>query len=192
MALDKLVDSTQLDADLTSVANAIRTKGGTSAQLAFPAGFVSAVQAISGGGGIQMKSGSLEVESDYTYTRNATQSYTGTILVDTGLSEIEIIFVWTENYERRAFTEFTKPYFAWAMFAKGIRTGSNNAVPAYYGFASAAVANSSNNYAWNGTQGVLLNATTSSIPKGKFGIKTADANTPIRAGQELKWVAYGT
>ena len=43
MAYDKLVDSTQLDSDLTSVANAIRTKGGTSAELAFPAGFVSAV-----------------------------------------------------------------------------------------------------------------------------------------------------
>lgn len=42
-----LVDS----ADLTSVANAIRTKGGTSAQLSFPAGFVSAVQAIPAGGG---------------------------------------------------------------------------------------------------------------------------------------------
>ena len=46
MAVDKLVDSTQLDADLTRVANAIRTKGGTSGQLAFPAGFVSAVNAI--------------------------------------------------------------------------------------------------------------------------------------------------
>lgn len=52
MAVDKLVDSTQLDADLTSVANAIRTKGGTSADLAFPAGFVSAVQAIPSGGGL--------------------------------------------------------------------------------------------------------------------------------------------
>ena len=51
MSVDKLVDSTQLDSDLTSVANAIRTKGGTSAQLAFPAGFVSAVQAIPTGGG---------------------------------------------------------------------------------------------------------------------------------------------
>ena len=50
MAVDKLVDSTQLDADLTSVANAIRTKGGTSAQMAFPAGFVSAVEAIPSGG----------------------------------------------------------------------------------------------------------------------------------------------
>lgn len=55
MAVDKLVDSTQLDADLTTVANAIRTKGGTSADLAFPAGFVSAVQAIpSGGGGVSV------------------------------------------------------------------------------------------------------------------------------------------
>lgn len=51
MAVDKLVDSTQLDADLTSVANAIRTKGGTSAGLAFPAGFVSAVEAIPVGSG---------------------------------------------------------------------------------------------------------------------------------------------
>lgn len=51
MAVDKLVDSTQLDADLTSVADAIRTKGGTSAQLAFPADFVQAIDAIETGGG---------------------------------------------------------------------------------------------------------------------------------------------
>ena len=51
MALDKLVDSTQLDGNLTSIANAIRAKGGTSAQLAFPQGFVDAVEAIETGGG---------------------------------------------------------------------------------------------------------------------------------------------
>lgn len=51
MTVDKLVDSTQLDAGLTSVANAIRAKGGTSADLAFPSGFVSAVNAIPSGGG---------------------------------------------------------------------------------------------------------------------------------------------
>lgn len=50
MSIDKAVDSTQLDADLTSVANAIRTKGGTSAQLAFPAGFVQAIGDIETGG----------------------------------------------------------------------------------------------------------------------------------------------
>lgn len=37
--------------DLTSVANAIRTKGGTTAQLVYPSGFVSAINAIDTGGG---------------------------------------------------------------------------------------------------------------------------------------------
>lgn len=37
-------------ADLTAVANKIRSKGGTSAQLEFPTEFVSAIEAISGGG----------------------------------------------------------------------------------------------------------------------------------------------
>lgn len=37
--------------DLSSVASAIRTKGGTSTQLAFPAEFVSAIDAIPTGGG---------------------------------------------------------------------------------------------------------------------------------------------
>lgn len=51
MAVDKLVDSTQLNSDLTSVANAIRAKSGGSGQLAFPAGFVSEIGNIPSGGG---------------------------------------------------------------------------------------------------------------------------------------------
>lgn len=51
MALDKVIDSAVLDAGLTSVADAIRAKGGTSEQLAFPNGFVSAVEGIQAGGG---------------------------------------------------------------------------------------------------------------------------------------------
>lgn len=49
MAVDKLVDSTQLDSDLGDIAIAIRTKGGTSAQLSFPSGFISAIEAITTG-----------------------------------------------------------------------------------------------------------------------------------------------
>ena len=64
MAVDKLVDSSQLDADLTSVANAIRTKGGTSASLAFPADFVSAIGAIPTGGGGGGVSGTFTPASD--------------------------------------------------------------------------------------------------------------------------------
>ena len=49
MAYDKVIDSSKLDSDLTSVADAIRSKGGTSEVLAFPAGFVSAIEAIEAG-----------------------------------------------------------------------------------------------------------------------------------------------
>lgn len=51
------------DTSLTSVANAIRTKGGTSSALAFPTGFVSAIQAIptDGGGGTPRTSDDLTV-----------------------------------------------------------------------------------------------------------------------------------
>ena len=41
------------DTDLTSVANAIRTKGGTSAQLEFPSEFVSAIGNIPSGGAVE-------------------------------------------------------------------------------------------------------------------------------------------
>ena len=51
MAFDKVIDSAVLDADLTAVADAIRSKGGTSEPLAFPDGFVNAVEGISAGGG---------------------------------------------------------------------------------------------------------------------------------------------
>ena len=74
MAVDKLVDSAQLDADLTSVANAIRTKGGTSGQLAFPSGFVSAIGDIpTGGGSTTLKMGVLRpdavLEKSFTFDK---------------------------------------------------------------------------------------------------------------------------
>ena len=73
MAVDKLVDSTQLDADLTSVANAIRTKAGTSGQLAFPSGFVSAIGNIPSGGSASIKRCILrpdaEIEKSWIYDK---------------------------------------------------------------------------------------------------------------------------
>lgn len=46
MANYRVVDADKLDADLTTVADAIRAKGGTSEKLAFPDGLVSAVEGI--------------------------------------------------------------------------------------------------------------------------------------------------
>ena len=53
------------DTELTSIANAIRTKGGTQVQLSFPTEFVSAINAISGGGGgLEYETGTFSPESD--------------------------------------------------------------------------------------------------------------------------------
>ena len=68
MALDKLVDSTQLDNNLTRVANAIRAKSGGTGQLAFPSGFVSEIGNIPTGGGGITPTGTKEI----TITENGT------------------------------------------------------------------------------------------------------------------------
>lgn len=61
------------DTELTSIADAIRTRGGTSAQLEFPTGFVSAVNAIpSGGSDFPYAS----VVSEYTPTTTVTYEST--------------------------------------------------------------------------------------------------------------------
>ena len=80
MAVDKLVDSSQLNSDLTSVANAIRTKGGTSASLSFPAGFVSAIGNIpTGGGGGNIVTGTFTPTSAEKGTaKSITIPYSGT------------------------------------------------------------------------------------------------------------------
>lgn len=73
MAVDKLVDSAQLDADLTSVANAIRTKGGTSGDLAFPSGFVTAIGDIPTGGTVTLTPYTIrpdvELVQSYSYDK---------------------------------------------------------------------------------------------------------------------------
>jgi hypothetical protein len=51
MAYDKVVDSSVLDAGLKQIADAIREKGGTSDNLAFPAAMAEAIAAIEAGGG---------------------------------------------------------------------------------------------------------------------------------------------
>ena len=85
MAYDKVVDSSVLDAGLKQVADAIREKGGTSDNLAFPTGMAAAVSAIQAGGGGGGTGGSTTVESvpakdvnfyDYDGTRIAAYTLT--------------------------------------------------------------------------------------------------------------------
>lgn len=58
------------DNSLASVADAIRSKGGTSDSLVFPDGFVSAISAIQTGGGAPSQQAKLTITSlDYTGNR---------------------------------------------------------------------------------------------------------------------------
>ena len=117
MSVDKLVDSTQLDADLTSVANAIRTRGGTSSQLAFPSGFASAVGAIgniytAGDEGKVVSSGALVSQTDHsdvtpttsdqtidTTTNNSIKVKGDANLIASNIKKDVVIFNITGSYE---------------------------------------------------------------------------------------------
>lgn len=69
MAFDKVVDSAVLESGLTSIANAIREKAGTSDALAFPAGFAEAIAAIESGGNTDIEDG-LVARTLTEYTNN--------------------------------------------------------------------------------------------------------------------------
>lgn len=63
------------DTNLTAVANAIRTKGGTSEQLEFPDDFVSAIGDIQTGGGSSVTVEPLSVTENGTYTAPTGKAY---------------------------------------------------------------------------------------------------------------------
>lgn len=56
-----LMDYLTNDADLTAVADAIREKGGTSAALVWPSGYVDAIDAIETGGGGSVETASVSL-----------------------------------------------------------------------------------------------------------------------------------
>lgn len=88
----KAVDSEALDANLLSIANAIREKVGTSEALAFPNGFVSAIEALaSGGSGLAYDMGEFILDTDTVTGKE--------VSVPHNLGDIpEFICVWTDRW----------------------------------------------------------------------------------------------
>lgn len=80
------------DEELTSVADAIRTKGGTSSPLVYPTGFVSAINAIPTG--VDLSNDTVEssvlLEGYTAHDKNGT-SITGSLAIAT-MSEVETYF----------------------------------------------------------------------------------------------------
>ena len=80
MAVDRAIDSTEFDSKLTTVADAIRTAGGTTEPMSFPSGMVEAITAIQAGGGIelngyQVSEGSFTISSDTSTFKDYSTSY---------------------------------------------------------------------------------------------------------------------
>lgn len=71
MSYNKSIDSSAINTDLTSVANAIRTKTGSSNQLAFPSGFISEINNIPTG------SANCELLKANMVLSNSGSTYTG-------------------------------------------------------------------------------------------------------------------
>lgn len=120
MAIDKAIDSLQLDADLTAVADAIRTKGGTSEALTFPDGFVDAVAAIeAGGGGGEDLLHALLTNNLTSYSNNdITQISSGTFRKATNLKILSLPNLTSIKPTIDAFTGcgITEAYFPKMMF----------------------------------------------------------------------------
>lgn len=76
MAEYAVVNKTQLDADMTSVADTIRTKGGTTEQLAWPDGYNAAIEAIQTGGGAPVVEAVEKDVNFYDYDGFRLYSYT--------------------------------------------------------------------------------------------------------------------
>lgn len=79
---DEETTYTTTSSEITSIANAIRTKGGTSASLSYPSGFITAINNIPSGATLQAKTNIVPTTSSQTITPDSGYD---------GLSSVQIV-----------------------------------------------------------------------------------------------------
>lgn len=108
MAYDKIIDSQQLNTDLSNIATAIKEKSGISNSLTFPADFISAITNIYGGSAnkyLRYESGTFELTEDKTIGNNSPYK------INHGLGEVpQVVIIWPA-YEKETFGNRGYIYF---------------------------------------------------------------------------------
>lgn len=131
MAYDKVVDSSVLDAGLKQIADAIREKGGTSDNLAFPTAMAEAIAAIDVGGNVMVETGSVTLSEDVT-------SYT---FVD-GSPDVLIVFSGNEekpiHTARKGLIAMVRMKSSKRMYFIGYNNGTKNYYMPYFSVSVAA------------------------------------------------------
>jgi hypothetical protein len=126
MAENKVVNTTQLEADLTSIADAIRVKTKTTGGIKFPEGFVEAIDGIAG-------SSAVLVDETFTLTSDVTSGKTQVVYASDELVDLAVPYIIIiERVEERAsgvncFVKVSNVYGAGLLCCTGTTWSSKTA-----------------------------------------------------------------
>lgn len=176
MSVDKLVDSTQLDADLTSVADAIRSKGGTDAALAFPAGFVGAIESLFGSetSFFTLATGTVTPVSDVTYIDIPLRNF--------GFIVYALVTIDPQEWD-------VEPYFKNAEYNTHVTTWYGQRFKSYWP-CNAQDSNVMGYYQSGNDNGHSYKSNTATYT-GSTNIRVVYASAKFSAGRTYHWVAVG-
>lgn len=185
-----LIQDTTLDA----IADAINAKTGGSSAMT-PAEMVTAIGSISGGGGsgYAKKTGSFVLATDYVYETSLSQGvYSGSLLVDTGLSKICSIILWTDEWANKTM-DSVNGVGCYSAINKPIPIAANTGYgPArYYPSFGVFKANTNYFYVYQDKGGIVLHSASADVPEGYFGFQVRSGTYPIKAGHTIRWEAVG-
>ena len=144
------------------------------------------------GAGYAKKTGSFVLASDYTFSNSIANGYSGSLLVDTGLSKIAYVTLWVEEWLNQTLGDVTSAglYTATNMAA---RVGDNAGGPSFYIPAIGVIKNNATNYYFGDSIGGIVThlVCPNDVPEGSFGFRCRSSSYPLRAGHTIKWEALG-
>lgn len=179
MAYDKVVDSAVLDAGLKQIADAIREKGGTSDNLAFPQAMADAIAAIEAGGGIETKSFTVA-------------DRTANFIVET-LSDVPTIVAWYDaewsNSEDTEVDQY-KPFLGIMMkeyggsYMQAVALCKSSSAGKY----SASTIGNKTTASFNSGSTTSFASDALTVKKGNILVAATLGNYGFRAGQTINYV----